>query len=262
MMKAGKPDVTVRVLWAIMVVGVISVVATLVYLNGRPSAKGPLGCIDGVPGGRVAILVDKSDPFTAAQQDELRQHFERIQDGFQVNDLVSIYLLNDADSANKKPTFARCMPPKTANALYAAKKKAEKKFDEEFGGKYAEIVEGSVAPSVAEQSPILEMIRRISRSSYFNEEPGKSRKLYVVSDMMQNVSGTSFFTQSVNFEDFSRSNYGQKILEDANLRGVDVTLIVIPRQETSFERMQEVKRFWIDYLRHQGAQNVKVSPLP
>lgn len=261
-MKSHQPDVTVRVLWAIMVVGVISVAATLFYLNGRPSAKGPLGCIDGVPGGRVAILVDKSDPFTAAQQDELRQHFEKIQDAFQVNDLVSIYLLNDADSANKKPTFARCMPPKTANSLYAAKAKTKKKFHEEFGSKYAEIVEGAVAPAEAEKSPILEMVRRISRSSYFNDEPGKIRKLYVVSDMMQNVSGTSFFTQSVRFEDFSSSGYGKKILEDANLKGVDVTLIVIPRQETPFERMQEVKRFWIDYLRHQGAQNVKVSTLP
>lgn len=261
-MSVKRPDNTARILWLIMAVGVIGVIGALIYLNGRPAAKGDLGCLNGVPGSRIAILVDKSDPFTPAQQDELKQYFERIQREFQVNDLVSIFQLNELDAMNKKPAFAHCVPQMEGSAVYENNRRIVLRFEEEFGNEFVDIVEGSIQSSEVEESPLLEMIRRISRSSYFKEEEGKARKLYVVSDMMQHVDAYSFYKQPVGFDAFRQSEYGKKILDDAALNGVAVDLMIIPRHEVTHERMQQVKRFWIDYLRSQGVRELKVSSLP
>lgn len=245
----------------------MAVVALLIggffaWRTSLPVASGELQCIDGKPGNAVAILVDKSDEFTPAQQDELQRLFERIEAGLIENDLLSIYILNEPDSMKKKPSFAMCVPKRSGNSLYENDKRIRAAFDRRFGEKLHEILGGAVEAETADASPILEMVQRISRASYFQAGEGGKRKLYIISDMMQHTNGYSFYSQPISIQEFSESSYGKALLTDADLSMSEVTLVVIPRSEISFDRSQDLKKFWIDVLRRLNVASVDKQVLP
>ncbi len=261
-MSSHKSDGATRALWGVMLISAIIIITALIFLSSRPTATGELGCLNGKPNGRIAILIDKSDPFTQAQQEELENYFEQITAELNENYLVSIFLLNEPEAMNKKPTFAHCVPKIDGNPLIAAPARIKAKFQSDFGKRFSEILHGSIEPGASDKSPILEMIKRISRSYYFKEEVGEIRKLYIVSDLMQNVEDYSFFKHNMDFEEFKKSGYGKKILDDSDLNGAIVAIKIVPQKNASYERTQQLKKFWIDYMIHQGVIEFKPDLLP
>lgn len=229
----------------------------------KPKPSGDMGCLNGQAGNVVAVLVDKSDSFTEAQQDEVRRLFGKIVEGLQENDLLSIYILSDERAMEAKPAFAMCAPKRDGNPLYENRKRIKQAFDKGFGNRLNSIIEGSIQSQSVESSPLLEMVQRISRSSYFEPQPERKRDLYVLSDMMQHTKGFSFYSQKVSLEGLTATDYGKSLLADTSLSGTTVQLIIIPRPgEVGFDKSQDVKKFWIDYLRQMKVAAVNPRVLP
>lgn len=258
----AESDKIAYLLFAGMAVAALLIGGFFAWRSNLPVASGDLQCINGKPGNAIAILVDKSDTFTPAQQDELKRLFDKIEAGLIENDLLSIYILNEPDSMKKKPSFAMCVPKRNGNSFYENDKRIRAAFDHRFGEKLHEIVDGVVESQSADSSPILEMVQRISRASYFQPGEGGNRRLYIISDMMQHTNGYSFYNNPISLKDLSSSDYGKTLLTDTNLSMSEVTLVVIPRSEIPYERSQDLKRFWIDLLRRLNVATFNSQVLP
>jgi hypothetical protein len=262
--KVSKQELEKRGKLIISAVAVMTIMAAALafWLSSKPHPEGDLGCIGRQAGNRVAILVDKSDNFTPAQQDELKRIFDEISAQLKQNDLLSVYMLDDPEAMNKKPSFSRCIPEKDANPLYENKQHVEARYKKDFGAGFNDIVEGAISSNSAEASPILEMIQRISRGYYFDKDTSHQRDIYILSDFIQHGKELSFYRQDPDFDSFLNSDYGKRMTTDTHLDGANVHLIAIPRSNISYDKMQKVRKFWIDYLRYEQVSSIKVDVLP
>jgi hypothetical protein len=81
--------------------------------------------------------------------------------------------------------------------------------------------------------------------------------------MMQHTGNFSFYKQKVSLEKLLATDYGKAIVSDSAMNGAEVHLVIIPRlNEVPFEKSQDVKRFWTDFMRKMNVSSVSVRVLP
>lgn len=180
----------------------------------------------------------------------------------------------DADATIVEPVFSMCRPPKNAReqkAIGAPQKtstvlKRDFKNAKEAFSKYIDtlIRDGKDKTKVAKNSPILEMIQAISRYDFTSP----LRKLHIYSDGIQNTRNGRFCTTQGELPPFTKFKQrpSYPYIKPDNLNGVSVEFLLVEFATLPMAGLEhcttlEVRRFWTDFLKGNGADHVRLIPL-
>lgn len=248
------------------VVLLLAAIFTWLQLVARPSVDDSTLCEEGcLPPAATALLVDKTDPLTASQVDRLDSLIKRVKNSLVKQERFSIFVLQDEDVFFSKPVFSLCNPGtrNDANQVIENPTRIQQRFEKKFGEPLSKILVDLQKGSVAQFSPVMEMIRHVATSPEF-QASSENRRLIVFSDLLQNVPRYSHYSELLldGTEAFGRlraTRYFDSVSTD--LSGLIVDLVYLQRDNGRRIQGEEHLAFWRAYLSAQGAQVYSV-PLP
>ncbi|MGJ8534867.1 MAG: hypothetical protein ACSHYC_21960 [Alphaproteobacteria bacterium] len=224
-----------------------------------------------------AIFVDFShtQSTTASQESDLVNALSRTFRQLPPNGQVSIFTTSRENAATVvDPAFTLCKPAKNApeqkkigapDKSPAVLKRESMEADEAFARELESLAQDSKNPEkAARSSPILEQIRGISEYD-FN---APLRKLVVFSDGINNSSSGKFCQiqgELPMFSKFEKSSSYQ-FVKPNDLSGVDVEFLLVefgplPTKTLPFCTTAELRQWWVDYAKGNGAKSVRLTPL-
>ncbi len=208
----------------------------------------------------TVVLIDKTDPFSATQQDYLRSRLKALRDRLAKYEKLSIFVLED-DGGTGAARFSLCNPGtgKDANELYQNPRLEAERFKTQFGAPLDSLLAELLVAQTKPHSAILEAIRDIAAQPDFHD-PRQTRHLVIVSDLIQNVAEFSQYHSVVPFDVFAKTTYGEWMLRTP-LAGVDVSVIYLLRQETKHSQTRAHALFWENYFSSLGAVLKELDPI-
>ncbi len=211
--------------------------------------------------GHTVFFVDRTDPLNKKQTEWLLREVEKAKQELNFNEKLSIYSIIGSTDSFLRVLFSRCSPGsgKEANPLYQNPKKIQKYFEESFGGPLSKILSDLTKGTKYSTSPIMESIKNLSNQKEFSSRIN-NRKLYVVSDMLQNTNEFSHY-HPYSLQEFEKSDYFKKVKPD--LDSVEVRIYYIANNYTKARNIQnqDHSNFWLSYFKKSGAKHVEKIPI-
>jgi hypothetical protein len=206
----------------------------------------------------IAILIDGTEEYNSVQLAALDKYLSNfINNNIVKHDKISIYAIDDKSYKKLAPVIELCNPGtgENINPLIGNPEMAKKKWAESFNRPLTDSIKNLFSIGQSEVSPIMEMIQAVAIKSFPKDDSAK--KLFIISDMIQNTPEYSQYKNSINFESFSKTPYYKHVY--TNLNGADISLLYLLR--SGAENMQNRKhiKFWEDYINSLNGQVVKVE---
>lgn len=235
-------------------------------------------CYDRAEQAKTAVFLDRSvdQNLSGAQFRDLNTALERAYDEAPVNGKIMIFTTaRDSGGSLAKPVFSICRPAetaaeqtsigapsKTAPNLRHTTDEARAKFNAEVRRIMSEAAGGA---NSAQESPILSQVQAISRYRGFQ---GQNRTLFALTDGLES-SETARFGQIAgempSFAKFAKQDrYG--FVKPDSFAGADVTLLLVesitlPQPGLDHVTHDEVRRWWPEYFKANGADSVRLERL-
>jgi hypothetical protein len=215
----------------------------------------------------TAVLIDRSDPITPLQQQEIRQRLLALVQKANPGVRFDLYVAEGDGVNTLTPKVSVCSPGRgdTANSLYQNPAMIQKAFDERFLRVVQGELENLMKPSSSANSPILESIKTVSIMSFGGLEKGSlPLSLMVVSDMVQNSAANSHFRGETSFKELERRPQWRGL--QANLTGVDVTVLYLLRSGQVTPSGRPIQNrghqfFWEQAIQASGGRVVSMESL-
>jgi len=254
--------------WGILIIIAVFVVVigvgwTVFYLNSKRVTLDSASLCPSVGiDNKTVILVDRTDPLSDMQQQELKVYLQDIKNSIPVHASISIYGMDQAEPKMLQPEISMCNPgdgenvsPWLANPVLI-----KKVWQEKFSDKLDSIIAQLMVPLEVPNSPIMETIKAVSISEFIGEKNTNIKKrLVIVSDMMQHTISYSQYINSISFEDYKGGTAYQHHL--ANLNGVNVEIIYIRRENSDSIQGKAHIQFWQQYIHSMGGILTKVKSI-
>lgn len=202
----------------------------------------------------TVLLVDRTQPLSAIQQEALRLEFLRIKDAVPPGGALEIYSIGPIETGVLQPELPRLCSPgrgKGVSPLTGNPRVTERQWHERFDGPVQQLLTKLAHPGSQPTSPILESIQSVALTALapLPEQIGQKR-LIIASDMLQNTAELSQYRQETPFAEFKGTGYYRRIRPD--LRGVDVEIIYV-RREGPHQGARHIE-FWQEYFGDAGAR--------
>lgn len=205
---------------------------------------------------KTAFLIDRSDDTPTQTVDEIRKRIIRtIDEQVQQGELVSIFYITDRAQKDLRPVFESCKPQSQGNPLYEGTRSIERKFAERFRKPLDRVL--ARQPSGAGTSPIAETLTDFTASAYLD---GDVNRLVVFSDLMQNSGSLSLY--DCRSREGAIAGYRQRragAVERPELRNVEVSLNVIPREGLGSEVVACRDGFWVWFFGNNTGANAGLT---
>jgi hypothetical protein len=202
----------------------------------------------------AVLLLDVSDRFSEPQRLQLHNHLTRFRDSIPRFGLIEMYTVDRLSRRVTEPVLHMCNPGtgEDLNRIYQNPELARKKW-QGFASKLDADLDRQIAMPPMKTSPIFEAIQATALRTFGRPEyDGLPKKLVIVSDLMQNVSGQLSMYQGVPaFDAFQETSYYSRVRSD--LSGVSVLLYYLARPTIKAQDQNHLA-FWRDYLQAQGAE--------
>lgn len=252
--------------WTLITASTVLITAILVvyvYYLGKQVAidKDSLCPVDG-PANLTVILVDQTDPLTVVQQASVLKHLEDIKAGIERYGAIGLYSVGPIGEDLLRKMLYICNPGRSddINPLYGNPQRVERKWREAFSIPLNQMFEDMTKRNVAETSPILESIQSLAITSFEGDQVKEiSKRLIIISDMLQHTFELSQYEKILPFHEFRKSSFYRKIRTD--LEGVDVEIIYIRRDTKQNVQGKAHIEFWKRYFRDMGGTLTHVISL-
>jgi hypothetical protein len=224
------------------------------------------GCPVTGPTAIHAILIDRSDPISPQQAQQVRLVIDGYVSRAKIGERFDLYVAS-GDTVNVlTPVASVCSPGRgdQANELYENPQMIQRQFEDKFVGVMKENLSRLLETATADSSPILESIKAAAVSSFGSVEPGQiPLQMTIVSDLVQHSQGNSHFRGETNFDDLSKRSAWRSL--QANLKGASVNVLYLLRP-VSVRSGQPIQNrghqvFWEKALSASGASDVKFTSL-
>lgn len=212
----------------------------------------------------TAVLVDATDELSQVQRAAIESRIAELRDVLPVGGRIDMYLLN-TDKALPDVQFSKCNPGtgETASIIDQNPRLVQKKWEQDFSAKLAEVLAQLMTASPSDTSPILEAIQAISLRSFAQTETrgATSKNLIIVSDMIQHTPELSQFKAgpTLDAKFVERTEYFRKV--KPNLRGAEVTILYIRRATRANAQGREHLAFWEAIIKTSGGRLVHFVPV-
>jgi hypothetical protein len=231
-----------------LIVGAIGLAAWREF--GEPAIDPTTFCAVNGPSALTVIAIDASDPYDAVQIREIENEVRDLLGQLERGARLDIYTMNATRGALATRVFSRCNPGHAIwlDQVAGQPSQVERIYREEFADAIDRALSSTIEAGAADRSPIVESIRAIAADSLGSVGDAVPRRLIVASDLVQHSDVYSMFRSGVGeFETFSRSaNYADA---QTDLRGAQVSLVVILRSEYSRFQTRELLLWWEEYVR-------------
>lgn len=222
---------TITLAWMGALVSAVAIVGLLAASQYMKKEKvDTRGCTQGVLDKSVIVL-DTSDEVSAQTQSEMiRRVMNLVEDTVHEGEMVSIFKVSELSKKNLTPTFARCKPRRSGNALNENTRTLARAYKDKFLIPLQKALESPIDGS--KQSPIAQSLVDISLSDYLRTN-GAAR-LIIFSDFMEYTDKFSLYKCNSGIQAVSEFKYSRGAsVARPTFRDVDVQLNIIPRPEIS-----------------------------
>jgi len=244
----------------ILIVVALGILGYLIFQGqGPPVPLDSENCpTDQAYAAQIAVLLDPSDVLTSVQIRSVRSRLLTvIENEAPAMTEIRIYMVRRAGRGEMSGVFRVCKPvhPDSVSSLTGNPTFAADRYGKFRGPLETNLEQQLKAPSDS-ISPILKAIQAAVVSAFQPREASIPRKLFIVSDMIQNSDNMSFYHDPVDFPGFMGDpNYGTLRVD---LEGVNVVLFRLARRgEAGGIQGSRFQRFWEDYFRDQGAGQIE-----
>jgi hypothetical protein len=252
------------VLWgalALLAAAAVAGSAAWLFLGGRDlELDAKTLCPASGPKGHVVLLVDRTDPLSFTQKQAFLAYLAEFGRGkVQAGELLSVFVLGEEVTSTARPIFEMCNPGQgeDKNIWTSNPERIRRQFDEKFLKPMAALADRLQATAPSRESPIMEMLQLVAINGFRVNDVAGPRRLFVVSDMLQNTPVFSQYRSGADFEAFRRTPLFPRIRTDLN--GVEVELAYL--LNTPERQTRRHAKFWEDYFRDMGARLVSVRIL-
>lgn len=217
---------------------------------------------DNPPPAVVVVLVDTSDALTDHERMQLLNEFERVRDAIPKGGRIDLFSVPATWEGRVTPIISLCNPGsgEDMNSLYQNPAMARARWESSFKAEIDDRMRVVTVAESAPSSPILEAIRDVSVRVFGRPDLDESRKqLVIASDFLQH-SPSGFSHYEVTGHSYQQLVELSRLpVSDANLSGVEITMLYLARPAT--KRLQNAAhiRFWMDYFSGSRAVLQRVS---
>lgn len=241
------------ILGLVVFIGAAIAVFTLLKLKAGEATQldADLCPVDG-PRSVTAVLLDVTDPISDITKIDLKRQFQKAVAEVEPGGLIEVYALTSEEGKLKK-TFAGCNPGdgEHADVWTTNPKKIQERWRKGFDDPLKEVERGIGEDTAATSSPIMAGIQRIvieSLNSLASE--GKSKTLYVASDMIEHTSSFSIYKSGADYGKFENSAAQDRFRTP--LDGIAVQFLVFQRDTN--KPIAELPEFWGTWVVANGGE--------
>jgi hypothetical protein len=219
--------------------------------------------LDGALPELTVVLLDLSSTLSAVQKLDVKNELTRLRDTVPRFGRIEIFAVDDRAPRVLEPILTLCNPGRgdDMNEIYQNPRLALERWERDFASTLTAAIEKLLETPEAATSPIFEAIQAASLRTFDDPKLDQvaSRRLVLVSDLMQNVPGQlRMYNEIPAFAEFQKTPYWLDV--KADLENVGVTIFYLQRPSSQRLWQQQIE-FWSRYFEAQGASVERVLPL-
>lgn len=207
----------------------------------------------------TAVIIDKTDEYSAEQADFIAATIRRTRDRLEIGERLSLFELDQDGRFDPRGRFSYCNPGRgdQVNPLFRNPEQMEERFNEKFGQPMQAILEDLVEPKEAPNSPVLEALARLAQTENFSDR-APARRVVLISDMLQNSDVFSIYggggempeamPTALDVADMVKRRFGD------SLYGVSLEVRLIPRPRYVDMQRGSLKAYWDEIFQELGVR--------
>lgn len=212
------------------------------------------------PSGHVVLLVDQTDPLNFTQKQAFLAYLAEFGRGkVAPGELFSVFVIAGDVQQHAEPLFAMCNPGAGSDkSVWTANpERWKRQFDSRFLQPMSELADSLLTAKPMSTSPIMEMLQLVAIEGFRQQAVAGPKRLFVVSDMLQNTAAFSHYKADADFQKFSATPRFANLRADLSNVSVELAyLMTAPQRQT-----RRHAKFWEDYFHAMGAKLVAVRIL-
>ena len=221
------------------------------------------GCrLDQPLAAHTLVLVDATDRFEARHVCRLRAALQQERDRLARFGRLTIIRIDASDPREPRRLVSLCDPGdgNSVNALIANTGEAQRRWERGFTVPVDDAIAAAGRAGGGASSPIVEALATAASEPDFGPEIA-ARRLVLASDLLEHhPGGFRLFLPNADFAGFKASADGLR--GDLALRGIDVRIIPIDREDQAERQHDAIARFWVPLLAEAGAASVTFDATP
>ena len=208
----------------------------------------------------TVVLVDVTDSLRVVQVEAVRQRLsEMVAFEFQRGELVTVCSVGRYDDGDMRSWYRARVPDSHVNPMVQTASRRTARVDSIFARPLREALEQALQPSTANRTGLAASIRESAELEGF-DRTARVRHLLVASDLLEN--GPELSMYRVPLDSTLTVPPGWLRKNKADLQGVEVEVLEIPRPRISASERSAIRRFWTTYFDSCGAGSVRFRRLP
>ena len=239
-----------------MIAGVVVILLVSVWLKPSVVERDPKTlCRAEGPSAITAILLDRTDSFLPTTKSDLEQRIWNLLDEIEENHEISLFAVDPTHGGSLDPIIKVCSPGDPDNVDHLTQSEAimRRNWQQKFRAPLEEELGKLLTNKEAKSSPIMEAVQSVAIQHFqSSNRRNVSRRLIIVSDLLQNSDAISFYKAQPNFERFRSSPQARGLNPD--LRSVEIELWLIQRKQRQQGDGAAVLQFFRSWLAEHGGQ--------
>lgn len=242
----------------------LAAVVALVLLRPETVPRDPETlCPEAGPSRVTAILVDTTDRVGPTSRADILGRLDDLVASSQANEMMVAYETSPVagDGNLFPPRLVVCNPgdPDAANPLISNPELIRRRLEESFRRPLEMLFRELLDRDQADVSPLMENVQAISVTLFARRaHAGVSKRLIVVSDLLQHSEHLSLYRARLDYDAFD-SSAGADALR-TNLRDVEVDVLFVQRREHDrFDDARSLIEFWERWFEAQGGRLERAS---
>jgi len=231
------------------------------------AASRPVNYATGCPKDRnysaiFAILLDTTDSLSPLQQEIVQKKLDELAEKVPRYGKLEIFAVRTSSDRLIEPLLQVCNPGRASdtNEWTGNPRLMEKRWHEKFLDPLDKSLKVALSDSIsAKQSPIMEEIQQVSVQAFFEAPPKTSKRLTIVSDMLQNSAVLNQYRHPESFEEFEHQPGFLKVRPELN--DVDVTILYVRRTSEFNRQGKRHVEFWQSFFAASGARIEEVMSI-
>jgi hypothetical protein len=210
---------------------------------------------DGKYSAIFAVLLDTTDSLSPVQQEIAQKKLDEFAEQLPRYGRLEIFEVRPSSDRLIEPLLQVCNPGRASdvNEWTGNPRLMEKRWHEKFVDPFDNSLKAALSDSAkAKQSPIMEEIQQVSVQAFFETPPETSKRLAIVSDMLQNSAVLNQYRKAESFEEFELQPGFLQV--KPQLSDVGVTILYVRRPSDFNRQGKRHVEFWQSFFAGSGAR--------
>ena len=249
---------------ALLALAALAVAAMLLLRPDAVARDEETMCPESGPSRITAILVDTTDRVASVSRADILGRLDDLVENSETDEMIVAYesqpISEAVGSGPLEALLTVCNPgdPDEASELTRSPALIRRRLEERYRRPLERVFQDLLDRLQAPETPLMENVQAIAVTQFSrNRYDGLSKRLVLVSDLLQHSDNLSFYGGLPDYASFSRSPGADALRTDLN--GVEAEILLIQREvHESLGGARRVIAFWERWMADQGGQITRV----